>query len=181
MIDRYEGPLLDTSRRHSIPQPLCRDVGMWLKENVEDIAEERLALVHGDFRFGNFVFDGSRIVALVDWERAMLGDPMSNLGFLCMPMSRREHPELMGKAITFEGLVRRYQQRHGLELSLRRLQYYVVFWQFLEYVNSTRNVVETVLGGRADATSRGLLAPNLLARQTLRLIDSFDSGRHDVL
>lgn len=181
MIDRYLTPLLDTSLGGGIPQAFCRDVGMWLKENVYDIPENRLAIVHGDFRFGNFLFSGTSLVGVVDWERAMLGDPMSNLGFFCMPMARRTHPELMGKALLFEQMADRYERVNGLKLAPDRLHYYMIFWQFLESVNSARNIVDAILGRGRRIGSRSLLSPNLLIRQTLPLINDFESGRHVML
>ncbi len=43
-------------------------------------------LVHGDVNFGNFILRGhggsSRIVAVLDWEQAHLGDPLSDWGRL---------------------------------------------------------------------------------------------------
>ena len=40
-------------------------------------------LVHQDFRTGNFVVDETGLVAVLDWEFAAWGDPMSDLGWLC--------------------------------------------------------------------------------------------------
>jgi aminoglycoside phosphotransferase (APT) family kinase protein len=41
-------------------------------------------LVHGDFRNGNLVLDGGGLAAVLDWELAHLGDPMEDLGWLCV-------------------------------------------------------------------------------------------------
>jgi aminoglycoside phosphotransferase (APT) family kinase protein len=42
------------------------------------------ALVHGDFRNGNFVVGPDGIRAVLDWELAHLGDPVEDLGWLCV-------------------------------------------------------------------------------------------------
>jgi aminoglycoside phosphotransferase (APT) family kinase protein len=42
------------------------------------------ALVHGDFRNGNLVVDGDGLRAVLDWELAHLGDPIEDLGWLCV-------------------------------------------------------------------------------------------------
>ena len=178
-IDRYLLPLLERSEEERVPQPAARDIAVWLKDNAHEIREEELALVHGDFRFGNFIFRETDIVAVIDWERSMLGDPMSNLGFFCMPMSRRDRPELMGKTLTFGQLRDRYEGHHGLEFSPERILFYCVFWQFLEYVNSSRNVLESVRGDARSINFRGLVAPNLLLRQTFQLMDDYEGGRFD--
>jgi aminoglycoside phosphotransferase (APT) family kinase protein len=41
-------------------------------------------LVHGDFRTGNFLVDPSGLGAVLDWEFAHWGDPMDDLGWLCV-------------------------------------------------------------------------------------------------
>lgn len=44
------------------------------------------SLCHGDFRIGNLIFHPSdaRVVAVLDWELSTLGQPMADLGFVCM-------------------------------------------------------------------------------------------------
>ena len=42
------------------------------------------ALVHGDFRNGNFIVGPDGIRAVLDWELAHLGDPIEDLGWLCV-------------------------------------------------------------------------------------------------
>lgn len=41
-------------------------------------------VVHGDFRLGNLIVDESGLAAVIDWELAHLGDPMEDLGWLCV-------------------------------------------------------------------------------------------------
>ncbi|MDQ6712012.1 MAG: phosphotransferase [Candidatus Dormibacteraeota bacterium] len=42
-------------------------------------------LVHGDYHFGNMLFEGGRVVAVVDWEIAQLGQPLLDL--CCISLS----------------------------------------------------------------------------------------------
>ncbi len=42
------------------------------------------ALVHGDFRNGNFIVGAEGMRAVLDWELAHLGDPLEDLGWLCV-------------------------------------------------------------------------------------------------
>ncbi len=44
-------------------------------------ADTRFALLHGDPNPGNYLLDGDRVVAVLDWELAAIGDPRSDLGF----------------------------------------------------------------------------------------------------
>jgi len=55
----------------------------WLPENVPDT--DKMAIVHGDFRVGNFLIDAEapRIASVIDWELSTLGDPLADLGYVC--------------------------------------------------------------------------------------------------
>ena len=43
-----------------------------------------VTLVHGDFRHGNLIIGADGIRAVLDWELAHLGDPMEDLGWVCV-------------------------------------------------------------------------------------------------
>ncbi len=46
-------------------------------------------MVHGDYRSGNFLHDGEgRILAVLDWEMAHIGDPLEDLGWALDPLWR---------------------------------------------------------------------------------------------
>jgi aminoglycoside phosphotransferase (APT) family kinase protein len=69
---------------------------------VIDALSERLAaavpasgavtIVHGDYRLGNVMFDGSRIIGVLDWEMATLGDPLADLGYLLLWWGTTDRP-----------------------------------------------------------------------------------------
>ncbi len=42
-----------------------------------------ITLVHGDFRTGNYMLDGTRLAAILDWEFTHWGDPNEDIGWLC--------------------------------------------------------------------------------------------------
>jgi aminoglycoside phosphotransferase (APT) family kinase protein len=65
------------------PRPAFELGLQWLSARVPgDPPAPRL--VHGDFRLGNFVVDGTGLRAVLDWELAHLGDPVEDLGWLCV-------------------------------------------------------------------------------------------------
>jgi len=54
----------------------------WLEEHRPPPSPT--TVVHGDFRLGNFMIDDQGLRAVLDWELAHLGDPMEDLGWLCV-------------------------------------------------------------------------------------------------
>ena len=56
----------------------------WLGAHVP--ANDETAIVHGDYRIGNTILHPTepRIIAVLDWELATLGHPISDLAYACM-------------------------------------------------------------------------------------------------
>jgi aminoglycoside phosphotransferase (APT) family kinase protein len=46
-------------------------------------AAPRIGCVHGDFQWSNIIFRAGRVAALIDWEIALLGPTLLDLGWLC--------------------------------------------------------------------------------------------------
>ncbi|MWG34101.1 phosphotransferase family protein [Halomarina oriensis] len=75
--------------------PTLREVAGWLDEHAP--AHSETTLVHGDFRPGNVLFSGDdrpTVTGVVDWETAMLGDPLTELGYLLLDWRDGEDPRL---------------------------------------------------------------------------------------
>ncbi len=77
-----------TGLRHSLdtlgqPQPVFELALSWL-DRRKPAPLERPVLVHGDFRTGNYLVDESGVTTILDWELAHLGDPVEDLGWLCV-------------------------------------------------------------------------------------------------
>ncbi len=55
----------------------------WARRHVPE--QSRRCLVHGDFRSGNFLIDPQAgLTAVLDWELAHTGDPLEDIGWLCV-------------------------------------------------------------------------------------------------
>ena len=64
------------------PHPVLELVRNWLLDTRPD--SRGISLVHGDFRLGNLIVGPDGLLAVIDWELAHLGDPMEDLGWLCV-------------------------------------------------------------------------------------------------
>ncbi len=64
------------------PHPAFELGFLWLEANRP--APSGRAVVHGDFRNGNLIVGPEGLRAVLDWELAHLGDPMEDLGWLCV-------------------------------------------------------------------------------------------------
>jgi len=84
--------------QHGSLHPVFSLAFAWLSENVPSAT--RQALVHGDFRLGNFLMDHAGLTAVLDWELSHLGDPIRDVAFFCTPSWRfgRYHLEAAGVA-----------------------------------------------------------------------------------
>ncbi len=94
---------------------------LWLEENRPPAVEP--VVVHGDFRNGNLIVgpDGVRVV--LDWELAHAGDPMEDLGWLCVRAWRFGERLPVGGLGTREQLFDAYVGAGGREVDPD-----VVFW-----------------------------------------------------
>jgi aminoglycoside phosphotransferase (APT) family kinase protein len=59
-------------------------------------------LVHGDYHYGNMLFRGPEVVAVLDWEIAQIGQPLLDLG--CLAVVSGRHPGDWPEARTDEVL-----------------------------------------------------------------------------
>ena len=88
--------------------------------------QQRVAVVHGDYRLDNTVFDDrGRVRAILDWELCTLGDPMADLGLLMVYWNDRTESEVgIGVSATTapgmatrKDLLERYAKTSGRDVS----------------------------------------------------------------
>jgi aminoglycoside phosphotransferase (APT) family kinase protein len=74
------------------PLPDLERVGEWLGANVP--ISPAATLVHGDYRLGNVIYAPTepRLVAVLDWEMATIGDPLADLGYMTAMWAQAEDP-----------------------------------------------------------------------------------------
>lgn len=105
------------------PHPVLDLAERWLLERAPEAP--RIALVHGDYRVGNVLFDASGVRAILDWELAHVGDPIEDLGWLCTRAWRFGSPLPAGGIGTREQLVEAYEAASGMKVDREALR----FWE----------------------------------------------------
>jgi aminoglycoside phosphotransferase (APT) family kinase protein len=115
-------------RRHDTvgtPRPVFELALQWLQRRVPENAP-RSSLVHGDFRNGNVMIDEKGLCGILDWEIAHLGDPMEDLGWMCVNSWRYGYALPVGGFGTREELFAGYEAEGGMVDRAR-----VRFWEVL--------------------------------------------------
>ena len=118
--------------------PLLRLTAAWLHAHVPTAA--RLAVVHGDYRTGNFLFTehDARITALLDWEMARIGDPHQDLAWATAPAYG--HVDDAGRRFLVGGFLpeaeffARYEEATGFTVEPKSLHYYRVYTGYMQGV-----------------------------------------------
>jgi aminoglycoside phosphotransferase (APT) family kinase protein len=73
----------------------------------------RRVLVHGDYRIGNVLFGPEGVRVVLDWEQAHVGDPMEDLGWMCVRAWRFGSPKPVGGIGEREEFFRAYERAGG--------------------------------------------------------------------
>ena len=76
----------------------------------------RRTLVHGDFRMGNLMISERGVTGVLDWELAHLGDPVEDLGWMCVPAWRFSRPDRPAAGLGTRADLLTAYARHGGEV-----------------------------------------------------------------
>ena len=104
--------------------PMLEMGAAWLRERAPVAA--RISITHGDYRIGNFLEVDGRITAILDWELVRLGDPVEDLGWVCLQAWRGRSP-YMCHFFEREELRDRYAALTGHEVTLAEMAYWEAF------------------------------------------------------
>ena len=100
------------------PEPLLEFALWWLDHHLPS-DHGRRSIVQGDTGPGQFMFDGDRLLALIDWELADIDHPMLDLGV--MRMRNVLYP--MGRV---DSALARYAELSGRPLDVEAVRYFTV-------------------------------------------------------
>lgn len=160
-------------RRTGVRRPVFELAFRWLRDHCPPDGGAA-ALVHGDFRNGNLIVADSGLRAVIDWELAHLGNPMEDLGWICVSSWRfgeLDHP--VGGFGSREALLAGYEAAGGGRVDPEVVAYWEIFgtlrWGVIcqvmaeSYVSGAHRTVERAVIGRrsseAEVDLLHLLAP----------------------
>lgn len=122
-LDHWEGVL---DRCEAEPQPIARAAIRWLRANPPPPAQ-KLSMVHGDYRTGNFLYDeAGEIHGVLDWEMAHLGDPLEDLAWGLNPIWQFGRG-LAGGLVPQDEAVAIWARASGLEVDPAALHWWILF------------------------------------------------------
>jgi aminoglycoside phosphotransferase (APT) family kinase protein len=91
----------------------------WLEKNAPASSLPPV-LVHGDAGAGNFLIDGDRLSAMIDWELAHFGDPMEDLAWVAFRAAIQPLPD-------YRAFLHSYEQASGTPINRDVLRYHRAF------------------------------------------------------
>jgi aminoglycoside phosphotransferase (APT) family kinase protein len=104
------------------PHPAFELAFRWLDAHRPTAAREPV-VVHGDYRLGNVIVDEEGLAAVIDWELAHLGDPIEDLGWLCVPAWRFGSSLPVAGVADRGALLRAYSEESGVEVDRESLRW----------------------------------------------------------
>jgi aminoglycoside phosphotransferase (APT) family kinase protein len=151
----------DTMHSYGHPQPGFEYGFRWLEERRE-LAGESMALVHGDFRNGNILVDEEGLRGVLDWEMAHVGNPLLDLGWMCVPAWRYGvHEKTVGGFGYVEQLLDGYEAGGGGRVDPQAVKFWEIFgtirWGIIcllmgfHHINGTERSLENAAIGRRIA------------------------------
>jgi aminoglycoside phosphotransferase (APT) family kinase protein len=150
------------------PLPVFELALSWL-DRRKPAPTPRPVLVHGDYRTGNYLADETGVTAILDWEGAHLGDPIEDLGWLCVKSWRFGAVDKpAGGFGSREELWQAYERAGGFRVDPARAHWWEVFgtvrWGIICHNQAWRHLSGTIksmelasIGRRAVETEVDLL------------------------
>jgi aminoglycoside phosphotransferase (APT) family kinase protein len=117
----------DADKNELEPQPVFRAAIRWLRRNPPPPAQ-KIVIVHGDMRAGNFLFDRKgQIQGILDWELMHMGDPLEDLAWSMNRLWTWSEPEKIGFMIPREQGIKIWEEASGFQADRDALFWWELF------------------------------------------------------
>lgn len=128
----------------------------WLKRHTPAPAVP--AVVHGDFRSGNFIVQpDSGLAAILDWELAHIGDPLEDIGWICVNSWRfGQWEKPVGGFASRDSFYAAYEAANGSAIDRSKTHFWEVFGT-LRWGISCLQLVHQHLSGEVVSVERAAI------------------------
>ena len=144
--------------------PEMEKAALWIKENIPQ--RENTGFIHNDFKYDNLVLNSSqpeKILAVLDWEMATVGDPLMDLGTTLAYWAEEKDPDILKQFnlthlpgnMTRTEVIDFYGQHSKLDL--KGILFYYVFGLFKVAVIAQQIYKRFVQGYTQDQRFRALI------------------------
>ncbi|MFT3755742.1 MAG: phosphotransferase family protein [Pseudoxanthomonas sp.] len=110
----------------------------------------KLSVVHGDFRFGNFLYTPEGVQAILDWEMTHVGDAHEDLGWALKKNWRfADQAKIWGFVDDEQHMLAAWEQASGLQVDRHALHW----WTLLNHIKAAGlwlKGAHAVRGGTSD-------------------------------
>lgn len=155
------------------PQPVAEAAIRWLRRNLPP-PPPRLALVHGDYRSGNFLYDTEGdIHAVLDWEMAHIGDPLEDLAWSFDPLWCWPEKRLAGNLLPRIDALGIWEAASGLTVDRSAFRWWQVFAS-LKALAIWISSAEDYVNGTTKEPILAYAGWPLIDRQSRILLDRLD-------
>ena len=128
----------------------------WLERNRPSSSGS--ALVHGDFRLGNLMVGPGGLRAVLDWELAHIGDPIEDLGWLCVRAWRFGSSLPVAGVGDYETLISAYEQASGTKVDREAVRWWEVLgtlkWGIMCMIQTSSHLLGTTRSHELAAIGR---------------------------
>jgi aminoglycoside phosphotransferase (APT) family kinase protein len=139
------------------PRPVISLAFEWLREHLPP-EPDRPKLVHGDFRNGNLIIGEDGLRAVLDWEIAHLGDPIEDLGWVCVgPWVFGGIDKPVGGFGTHEELIAGYKAGGGADVDPEHIRWWTVLGS-TSWCVSCSSMTHTFRDGIEKTADRAMIA-----------------------
>ncbi|WP_313800912.1 phosphotransferase family protein [Sphingobium sp.] len=122
-LDRWEQALRDSN---AAARPVTAAAIRHLRRSPPPVPD-RVTLVHGDYRVGNFLFDTSGVTGVLDWEMAHPGNPLEDLAWYFLPhWEFAARPGLAGGYLSHEQAIAVWEECSGITVNPAALRWWTM-------------------------------------------------------
>ena len=167
-LDYWEKIIHDN---HIGPLPIVNVVLRKLRRQPPPTVQ-KVSVVHGDYRIGNFLYSPDGINGILDWELAHLGDPIEDLAWA---FARNWHfekaPGMVAGKLTPDEAIQIWEETSGLKVDPDALKWWTLFTHVKAYAMWVSAAHKAMTGATGRLVNSDAAWKNMYAQELWMLED----------